>query len=59
MRYAIIKDGVVDNVIVWDEETSYHTDGELVSLDGITAGVGWTYDGSTFIQPPEPELDSE
>lgn len=56
MRYAIVKDGVVENVIAWDGETPYQADGELVSLDGVVAGVGWTYDGKAFVAPLEEEV---
>jgi hypothetical protein len=54
MKYAIIKNGVVANVVV--------ADAELASQNGwvecLTAGPGWKYDGLTFIEPdpiPEPE----
>jgi hypothetical protein len=27
----------------------------VVNLEGLTAGIGWTYDGEKFSAPPEPE----
>jgi len=56
MRYAVIENGTVTNVIVWDGETELNLGGELVNLDGIIAGPGWSYNGTTFIAPPEPEV---
>jgi hypothetical protein len=54
MKYAIIENGVVANVVL--------ADAELASQNGWvecqTAGPGWKYDGLTFIEPdpiPEPE----
>jgi hypothetical protein len=49
-HYAIIENSVVTNVVVWDGETPYNPDGELVALDGVTPqpGIGWDYDGKTF-----------
>jgi hypothetical protein len=48
--YAIAVGGVVTNVVVWDGETPYSPDGELVALDGLNPqpGIGWDYDGETF-----------
>lgn len=50
MRYAIVKDGVVVNVILWDGEDDYAPDGLAVQSD--EAGIGWTYDGE--LHAPEP-----
>ena len=54
MNYAIIKDGVVVNAIVWDGVTPCETDGQKVALTG-NAGIGWTYADGQFVAPPEPE----
>lgn len=55
MNYAIIKNGLVVNAIVWDGETPCETDGQKVALpDG--AGIGWTYSDGQFIAPPEPVI---
>ena len=55
MQYAIIRDGIVENVAEWDGESTWMPpDGTtLQSLEGSTAGPGWTFDGSAF-SPPEP-----
>jgi len=61
MRHAIIKNGLVTNVVLWDKQTDWTPPegAEVVALDdGTPAGPGWTYDGTTFTPPPpEPELD--
>ena len=59
MKYALINaDGLVVNAIVWDGETEFDPgDGITVVKipDGIGAGPGWTYDGTNWTAPPDPE----
>ena len=59
-NFAVIKDGVVTNVIVADTKEI----AELVT--GLTcveyteekpAGIGWTYDGSVFTPPAVQETN--
>lgn len=55
MNYAAIKDGIVINVIVWDASSEYDP-GEgvgLVCIDGIEAGIGWSYANGVFTPPVE------
>ncbi|MEG6401370.1 tail fiber assembly protein [Enterobacter kobei] len=54
-NYALIKNGVVENVVIWDENGDIFDDYTVVNLEGLTAGIGWTYDGEKFSAPPEPE----
>ena len=59
MNYAIVKDGVVINVVVWDGDTTNWspedgTDAVPVT-DGVLAGIGYAYDGKVFTAPPTPE----
>jgi hypothetical protein len=57
-HYAIVEDGVVTNVVVWDEKTPYNPEGELVLIEGLTPepGIGWDYDGKQFADNrPQPE----
>ena len=54
-NYAVIKDGVVDNVIVADtqaiaEEVTGLTCVEIEHVPGAP-GIGWTYDGAEFAAP--------
>lgn len=57
--YAVVLDGKVINVIVWDGVTEYAPDeGELVPLTG-NAGIGWGYVNGEFIKPEPPERTPE
>ena len=50
--YAVVKDGIVINIVVWDGETEWQPDeGYAVKTDG-SVGIGWLYDGETFTPPP-------
>lgn len=64
MRYAIVIDGKVDNIIEWDGKSEYKPDtGELFKLNDVPAsegqeekispvGIGWTLQDGKFIAPP-------
>ena len=54
MRYAIVKDSLVTNIVEWDGECEYHADGELIQADE-NAWIGGEYNGSFVARPPEPE----
>ncbi|KNC89875.1 tail fiber assembly protein [Trabulsiella odontotermitis] len=62
-EFAVIKNGLVANVILWDGADNTFADGidgALISILADTAvGAGWGYDGSTFTPPPEPEKTKE
>ena len=53
-NYAVIEDGVVVNVIVWDGETIIEglTHDSCVKITG-SEWIGWGYDGKVFIAPQE------
>lgn len=54
--YALIKDGLVDNIVVWDGKGDLFSDYQVVELnDGTIAAPGWSYDGKSFAAPAEPE----
>ncbi|HHA1309115.1 TPA: tail fiber assembly protein [Enterobacter roggenkampii] len=57
--YALIKNGVIENVVIWDGEGDIFADYTTVIIDGLNAGIGWSYDGKTFTAPPVPELTRE
>lgn len=60
MRYAIIRNGVVESVVVWDGETPWTApEGtEVVAVGDRVANPRSRYDGTSFTPPPpEPELD--
>ena len=48
MRYAIIENGMVSNVIVADEANAPETAVQCAP----EVGKGWSYDGSAFAPPP-------
>ena len=54
-NYAVIKDGVVNNVIVADtQEIAEAVTGLTcveVSNEPGAPGIGWTYDGAEFTAP--------
>lgn len=50
MRYAIIENGVVVNVVVADVEFA----SQQGWIECPEAGPGWLYDGQTFTAPPPP-----
>lgn len=53
MKYAIIRGGVVENVVEWDGESPWTPpDGTTLELLGDSpAGPGWTFNGNTFTPP--------
>lgn len=57
--YALIKDGLVVNTVVWDGEGDIFEGYETVKINGLGVGIGWTYDGKKFTAPPVPEPTHE
>lgn len=62
--YAVVTDGKVVNTIEWDGASEYKPEsGDLIQIpEEINAGVGWIYDGESFIPPPgfiSPEQPEE
>ena len=54
-RFAIIDDGVVTNVVLWDETTDWTPpEGTTTVLvpDDSMVGIGWTYTDGIFNAPP-------
>lgn len=53
--YAVVKEGVVINVVAWDGESDWSPDtGEVVKTDNPVA-IGWSYVDGGFSAPPVPE----
>lgn len=65
--YAIIKDNVVINTILWNGTLEdlitwgAGTFDTAVNIDGIYCGIGFTYDGANFTDPnaPQPPTNAE
>lgn len=53
-RIAMIQDGMVKNVAIWDGESPWAPDGfDLIeTTDRPEIGPGWIYDGTNFAPPP-------
>lgn len=57
-QFAIIENGVVINIVVWDGTTKFDLKPGQISVDitGIkNVGIGSTYDGRDFTPPPQVE----
>jgi hypothetical protein len=58
MKYAIVKDSAVKNIIEWDGSSEFNVDGELIQADA-NAKIGGVWDGNVFsFVEPEPEPDT-
>ena len=58
-NYAVVKNGTVENIIVWDGIKQADVDGDLILADENTR-IGGTYDGTFhFVEPPVPEPTAE
>ena len=53
MKYAIVKNSLVTNILEWDGESEYQVDGELIQADE-NAWIGGEYNGSFVARPVEP-----
>lgn len=53
IRYAMIKDGIVQNICLWDGDTTKWTppEGMIVIPAPDNVGIGWTYDGANWAAP--------
>jgi hypothetical protein len=56
---AIIKDGVVLNCIVWNDENEFIPDEGYIAIFSEEAGPGWSYDETIFTQPEIIEIIEE
>jgi len=59
MKYAIVKDGVVVNVIEYESQPTTPPAGfeeGYVAVQADNVSVGWTYANSTFTNPNPPEV---
>lgn len=56
MRYAIVREGIVENVVEWDGDTEkWSPPGETtVHAAGAAVSRGWTYADGAFVPPPAP-----
>ena len=60
-NYAVVKNGVVENIVVWDGQTAFSIEGsEIVEATDDTR-IGGSWDGNvfTFVEPTPPEPTAE
>jgi len=58
-RYAHVKDGIVNNISIWDGVSEFNVDDDLILADENTK-IGGTYDGAFhYVEPPIPEPTAE
>jgi len=58
MRWGIVQDGVVTQVIAWDGVVAYAPPAGSVLVQHDRVNVGWTYVDGELVEPepvPEPE----
>lgn len=57
--YAVIENGMVVNVIVWDGDAEFTVpdNHQLINISDISEqpGIGWVYSDGVFTAPPTPE----
>jgi hypothetical protein len=57
-KYALIKNGVVENVFICDDDTTAQAlfaDDLVVNIDTVAAGIGWTYENEVFTNRNAPQ----
>tara|TARA_R110000824_G_C14990598_1_gene655157 strand:- start:5 stop:289 length:285 start_codon:yes stop_codon:yes gene_type:complete len=58
--YAVVKNGVVENMILLDGETEFFIEGSELVEATSDARIGGTYDGAFhFVEPTPPEPTEE
>jgi len=51
MRYAVVENGVVTRLVMWDGSSPHNYRGTLVLLTDSAVDVNYLYDGQTFTAP--------
>ncbi|MHA7938729.1 tail fiber assembly protein [Enterobacter roggenkampii] len=62
MRYALISNGNVENIVVCESSelaAELFPDYDVVNVDGVTVGPGWSYADGAFTAPALPEPTQE
>jgi len=60
-NYAVVKSGVVENIVVWDGQTAFSVEGSEIVEATDDARIGGSWDGNvfTFVEPPPREPTAE
>ena len=56
MKYAIVENSLVTNLVEWDGSVEYNVGGELVEATN-DAYIGGAYNGSFVARPPSPAYE--
>lgn len=54
MNYAVIENGVVTNIAVWDGESAWQPTNALVIPVSDNVRIGWYYEKGKFSPPTQP-----
>lgn len=54
MQYALVKDGVVENIVEWDGTGNPFPDYEVIAVSAGGVGVGWLWQDGVFVNPNAP-----
>jgi hypothetical protein len=58
-NYAVVKSGVVENVVVWDGQTAFSVEGSELVEATDNARIGGSWDGNVFaFIEPDPGPDT-
>jgi hypothetical protein len=60
-NYAVVKDGVVENMIVWDGQTAFSVEGSEIVEATDNARIGGSWDGNVFafVEPEDTRTYDE
>jgi hypothetical protein len=53
MRWAIVTNGLVTNLVLWDGVTPWHESTNAVAVGDQPVDIGWAWNGTTFVEPEE------
>jgi hypothetical protein len=54
--FAKIENGIVTNIALAEDTWPFENDPHIEIPEGVQVGIGWSYDGTSFIAPSEPEV---
>lgn len=59
MRYAMIRNGLVENIVEWDGVSDWSPGDDYTVIDcPPQVGPGWSHDDDGFYAPPEPPVEN-
>lgn len=57
-RFALVNSqNVVENIVIWDGSTTWTPpkNMQLIDVENVICGIGWTYLSGVFVEPVTPE----